>query len=118
MDANRYLRDLAKQARLEDNKAIQMAIQACEYDLKLIPKIEKMLSAEAWSKDNPIKPDPFPPPAEEIPGDIEIGIVLQTGKRVTLSVRELLQGTLICGRSGAGKTNLAFYIVEQLCRLM
>jgi hypothetical protein len=117
MDVTRYLRDLVKIAQAENDLAFQRAIQACEYNPKLIPKIEMILSAEAWAKDNRMEPDPFPPPADEIPGDVEIGIVLQTGKRVGLSVRELLQGTLICGRSGAGKTNLAFYIVEQLCKV-
>jgi hypothetical protein len=74
-----------------------------------------LLSVEAWKKDNMITPDPFPPPPGEIPGDVEIGRILQTGKSVKLTIKELLQGTLISGRSGAGKSNLAFYIVRQLC---
>jgi hypothetical protein len=114
MDATRYLRDLAKQARLEDDRAAKLAIEACEHDQRMIPEMELLFSAEAWEKDNRVSPDQYPPPQDEIPGDVEIGKVKQTGKSVRLLINEFMQGVLISGRSGAGKTNLLFHLVLQL----
>ncbi|MFG0252411.1 MAG: hypothetical protein ACF8NJ_06000 [Phycisphaerales bacterium JB038] len=60
-----------------------------------------------------------PPPAKAVQGGIELGsVVYAAGKRrpAGLAPSEFLQGVTILGRSGAGKTNAAFVLLEQLSR--
>lgn len=56
------------------------------------------------------------PPEKQIKGAFELGQVLYDKPRWPFGLRssELLQNTLILGRSGAGKTNVAFLLLEQL----
>jgi DNA-binding MarR family transcriptional regulator len=105
MDTTRFLRDLAKQARLEDDPAVKLAIEACEHDQRMIPDMELLFSAEAWEKGNRISPDPFlPPEEEEINGPIKIGYT-RDGIEFGVHDSEGNQHMFVSGRSGAGKTH-------------
>jgi hypothetical protein len=117
MDTTRYLRELAKQARLENDPAAKLAIEACEHDQRMIPDIELLFSAEAWEKDNRINPDPFLPPEEqEIKGPVKIGYTKELNE-FGAEFSELNQHMFVAGRSGAGKTHLLRdIIVPQLIK--
>ena len=56
------------------------------------------------------------PPKEKARGSIHLGTILYDGPRwpVGLTTSELLQNLAIFGRSGAGKTNVVFHLVQQL----
>ena len=56
------------------------------------------------------------PPAKTAKGSIHLGTVLYEKEKwpVGISQAELLQNLAIFGRSGAGKTNVAFHILQQL----
>ena len=56
------------------------------------------------------------PPAKMAKGAIHLGTVLYEKEKwpVGISKAELLQNLAIFGRSGAGKTNVAFHILQQL----
>ena len=56
------------------------------------------------------------PPAKKAKGEIHLGTVLYDGEKweAGISRAELLQNLAIFGRSGAGKTNVAFHILKQL----
>jgi hypothetical protein len=56
------------------------------------------------------------PPKNTARGTFHLGTVLYKDEKwpVGLSKSELLQNTSIFGRSGAGKTNVAFHLIEQL----
>lgn len=58
------------------------------------------------------------PPQQSAKGEIALGTVLYGQPRWPLGIdrHELLQGLSIFGRSGSGKTNLVFHILEQLAR--
>ncbi len=56
------------------------------------------------------------PPEKKAKGSIDLGTVLYDKERwpFGISYSELIQNTAILGRSGAGKTNVAFHILRQL----
>ena len=56
------------------------------------------------------------PPEKKAKGSIDLGTVLYDKERwpFGISTRELIQNVAILGRSGAGKTNVAFHILQQL----
>lgn len=56
------------------------------------------------------------PPPEKARGSIDLGTLLYDGKKWAFGIheKELLQNVVIFGRSGSGKTNTLFYILEQL----
>ena len=56
------------------------------------------------------------PPAKKAKGAINLGTILYETEKwpVGITKAELLQNLAIFGRSGAGKTNLAFHILKQL----
>ena len=56
------------------------------------------------------------PPASRVRGAINLGTVLYEAEKwpAGLQAGELLQNLAIFGRSGAGKTNAAFHLLEQL----
>lgn len=58
------------------------------------------------------------PPEKQSSGAIRLGKVVYDKERwpFGISHKEMLQGLTILGRSGAGKTNLAFLVLEQLAR--
>ncbi len=58
------------------------------------------------------------PPEKRSSGAIRLGNVVYVKDRWSFGItqKELLQGLTILGRSGAGKTNVAFLVLEQLAR--
>jgi len=56
------------------------------------------------------------PPREKAKGALHLGTVLYDGEKwpAGLHLSELLQNAAIFGRSGAGKTNVTFHLLEQL----
>lgn len=58
------------------------------------------------------------PPRDVVRGRFHLGDVLYGGVRWPAGLRasELLQNVAVFGRSGAGKTNVAFHLLEQLVR--
>ncbi len=56
------------------------------------------------------------PPEKKAKGSIDLGTVVYDKERwpFGISFNELIQNTAILGRSGAGKTNVAFHILQQL----
>ncbi len=56
------------------------------------------------------------PPEKKAKGSIDLGTVVYDKERwpFGISYSELIQNTAILGRSGAGKTNVAFHILQQL----
>ncbi|MEK6728012.1 MAG: DUF87 domain-containing protein, partial [Candidatus Omnitrophota bacterium] len=64
---------------------------------------------------NLLSPDPFSPYPEddEVDGEIKLGVCPETSAIFGLNVIELMQGTLIVGRPGAGKTTLTYNIIQR-----
>ena len=65
--------------------------------------------------------NPFPPPSKKFAqaGDIELGHVHYAGKELypfLLKSRRLKEHILIAGRSGSGKTNLTFILVQEMMK--
>lgn len=56
------------------------------------------------------------PPEKTAKGRFHLGTIQYAGERWPLGLQagELLQGTAVFGRSGAGKTNLVFHLLGQL----
>lgn len=64
---------------------------------------------------------PFPPPPEEVAGAGQIGIgEVRYGQRLLYPYRlqrdRLKEHVLICGRSGSGKTNLTFHLMQGMMK--
>ncbi|MBU0477675.1 DUF87 domain-containing protein, partial [bacterium] len=64
---------------------------------------------------NLLSPDPFMPYPEddEVAGEIKLGVCPETMAVFGLNVNELMQGTLIVGRPGAGKTTLTYNLIHR-----
>lgn len=64
---------------------------------------------------NILSPNPFMPFPEddEVYGEIKLGLCPETMAVFGLNFDELMQGTLIVGRPGAGKTTLTYNIIER-----
>lgn len=64
---------------------------------------------------NLISPDPFSPSPEddEVDGEIKLGSCPETLAEFGLNFDELMQGTLIVGRPGSGKTTLTYNIIQR-----
>ena len=62
-----------------------------------------------------LSPDPFMPYPEdnEVDGEIKLGLCPDTHAVFGLNLNELMQGTLIVGRPGSGKTTLTYNIIQR-----
>ncbi len=95
-----------------------------ESDLKGRGDIEQtleLLAAKYLGKTYEADTNPFPPPSRKFceSGDIELGKVHYGGADLypfCLRKERLREHILLCGRSGAGKTNLAFVLMEGIMR--
>lgn len=64
---------------------------------------------------NLLTDDPFRPHPEddEVTGELNLGLCAETSAVFGLNLDELMQGTLIVGRPGAGKTTLTYNIIQK-----
>lgn len=64
---------------------------------------------------NLLTDDPFRPHPEddEVNGEIKLGICAEKSAVFGLNMEELMQGTLIVGRPGSGKTTLTYNIIQR-----
>jgi KaiC/GvpD/RAD55 family RecA-like ATPase len=64
---------------------------------------------------NLLSPNPFMPYPEddEVDGEIRLGLCAETLAVFGLNLGELMQGTLIVGRPGSGKTTLTYNIIQR-----
>lgn len=93
-----------------------------ESDMKGKADIEQtleLLAAKHLKKDYHPDRSPFPPPERKIAtaGNIGLGKVIYAGKELypfALKKDRLKEHILIAGRSGSGKTNLAFVLMQNL----
>ncbi|MBN2368810.1 ATP-binding protein [Candidatus Woesearchaeota archaeon] len=62
-----------------------------------------------------LSPDPFSPgpEASEVDGEVRLGLSHPDSRIFGLNLVELMQGTLIVGRPGAGKTTLTYNLIEK-----
>lgn len=62
-----------------------------------------------------VSPDPFMPHPEddEVDGEIKLGLCAETAAIFGINFDELMQGTLIVGRPGSGKTTLTYNIIQR-----
>lgn len=60
--------------------------------------------------DDPFRPHPQD---DEVTGEIKLGVCAETSAVFGLNLEELMQGTLIVGRPGSGKTTLTYNIIER-----
>jgi len=79
----------------------------------------ELLAARYLSRDYHPDRSPFPPPSEAFArsGDLSIGMVSYANKRFYpfyLKSQRLKEHVLIAGRSGSGKTNFTFVLMEKL----
>jgi hypothetical protein len=81
----------------------------------------ELLAAKHLGQD--FQPDraPFPPPSRTFAtrGDIPVGLVLYGGRPLypfSLRSTRLKEHLLICGRSGSGKTNLTFVLLDGIMK--
>ena len=77
----------------------------------------ELLAARHLKQDYSQDHSPFPPPAREFAasGDIPLGVVSYADRDLypfTIGSSRLKEHLLICGRSGSGKTNLTFILME------
>ena len=77
----------------------------------------ELLAAKHLKQDYSQDHSPFPPPAREFAasGDIPLGVVSYADKDLypfSIGSNRLKEHLLICGRSGSGKTNLTFILME------
>lgn len=86
-----------------------------------IEQVLELLAAKHLGHDYQPDRSPFPPPPEQfaLSGDVPIGTVMYGGRSffpARLRSRRLAEHALICGRSGSGKTNLLFVLLDGLMR--
>lgn len=110
------LLQLAEKAGVQDDDRVKKALAVLWLNPEnhtLRTSLQKFLLHKATPQT--VDPLPFPtlPKPEEIGGEIPLGTTL-TGTQVGLQREEILQGILITGRSGAGKTNLNYVIAREL----
>ena len=79
----------------------------------------ELLAAKHLQKTYEPDHNPFPPPSKKFAqaGDIKLGYVHYAGKELypfLLKSRRLKEHVLIAGRSGSGKTNLTFILVQEM----
>jgi Cdc6-like AAA superfamily ATPase len=112
----------ARMNNLENDEEVSTALEFCLLDPSLIPEVKEIMLAKINNQNNHsensghsiVNPDPFPPPADEIQGDIKIGHVVQTGNPVCLKLDSLNRNILITGAHGTGKTNMINLIIKGL----
>ena len=86
-----------------------------------IEQVLELLAAKHLGHDYQPDRSPFPPPPKQfaLSGDVPIGTVMYGGKPLfpaRLRSRRLSEHALICGRSGSGKTNMTFVLIDGLMR--
>jgi len=110
------LKDFLKKIGLwnEKTQAIYFDIIANLEDAQLYEAYKKALMPEVLSRLEGISP--FPIPDESIDGKIRFGDA-ENGKPAGVNPEELMQGTLIVGRPGAGKTTLTYNLIEKANQL-
>jgi len=79
----------------------------------------ELLAAKHLGQNYEPNRSPFPPPSRKFAkyGDIEVGKVFYAGKQLYpffLKSTRLKEHILVAGRSGSGKTNLAFVLMEEI----
>jgi hypothetical protein len=84
-----------------------------------IEQIFELLAAKHLGQNYEANLSPFPPPAKKFAqyGDIELGMVFYINQQMYpffLKSNRLKEHILIAGRSGSGKTNLAFVLMQNL----
>jgi len=97
---------LAAAARAQEDKTVKgllVAVQRTQ-DPEIAQEAFEYLHALAMEQ--VVNPDPFAPAidAEQAQGEVELGIVKNSGCVFGLNRNELCQHTLVLGRSGSGKT--------------
>jgi hypothetical protein len=93
-----------------------------ESDVKGKADIEQtleLLAAKYLKKSFEIDSNPFPPPPESFSkkGEIKLGAVSYAHQQLYpfyLQTDRLKEHILLCGRSGSGKTNLAFILMDEI----
>ncbi|MCU0849744.1 MAG: DUF87 domain-containing protein [Candidatus Thermoplasmatota archaeon] len=109
---------LANEAGLLDNDHVQNLLYAIglDEDDELTSDAMEIFSAKALKK--MISPDPFYPLPDglEVAGDIELGKVGKSEFSFGLKYNEMAQHVLSVGRSGSGKTNQLFHVMNQLLK--
>jgi hypothetical protein len=101
--------ELAKEGNLQENLTVKRVLRSLSisWDDCVAEDLESLLLYHvAPRKIN----DPFYP-SPVFQGEFEIGIT--QSHRIGVSRQQLTQGMLVVGRSGAGKTNLFYYLMRQ-----
>lgn len=91
------------------------SLDLCDSELRSLLEKEILTTAHRELGDFKSKALFSLPPKHKARGEIHLGTVLYDGERwpAGLSRTELTQNMAIFGRSGAGKTNLAFHLLQQ-----
>lgn len=102
--------------KLDKDPRIKALLASLAYnpaDKERKAQLVKMIKPRIVS--NLLSPDPFKPYPEddEVDGEIKLGVCPETSAIFGLNVIELMQGTLIVGRPGAGKTTLTYNIIQR-----
>lgn len=116
--------ELCRQLKPVLGKKIDRLWQAylAESDLRGKADIEQtleLLAAKHLKKTYEIDRNPFPPPSKTFSkkGEIKLGMVSYADKELYpfyLRSDRLKEHILLCGRSGSGKTNLAFILMNEI----
>ncbi len=86
-----------------------------------IEQILELLAAKHLNQNYELDRSPFPPPSSTFAGsgDIKVGMISYAGRQMYpffLKSPRLKEHILIAGRSGSGKTNLTFVLMEGIIR--
>ena len=108
----REIETLCRKLRLDERPEVRRALIAARIDPSLGERLYRLLESRIPEKGL----DPFMPfPREnEVAGDITLGRIVPGNVTLGLLDEELTMHTLIVGRTGAGKTNLVYHILQQL----
>lgn len=94
-------------------KALLTSLAHNPADKERKAQLVRMIKPKIMS--NLVSPNPFKPYPEddEVAGELKLGVCADTSAPFGLNFNELMQGTLIAGRPGSGKTTLTYNIIQR-----
>ena len=103
--------ELAKEGQMHENTTVRTTLQALSicWDECIAEDLEQLLLYKVFPRKtgNPFHPEPY------LEGELKIG----ASSTPAITRKQLTQGMLIVGRSGAGKTNFMYYLIMFAHRL-